>query len=353
MGEGIQTRRAPSMADVARHAGVALGTVSNVLNAPEKVSEKTRQRVLDSVKTLGFVRNQVARTLAAGRTDIFGFVVVDIGNSFFVDIARGAEEAAVENKYKLLLANSDVDLTRQDLYLDLFDETRVNGLLLAPLDAPLDGADKVRGHGRPVVLVNWPGKEGQYCGVTVDEEHGGYAAARHLIEQGCRRILYTGGPLTLTAVRQRLSGAQRAVRDSEAAVQLEFLETRRLTVSAGLDVGRGIAEREPKDRPDGIFAAADALASGCAQALIYAGLSVPQDVAIIGYDNNHFTADHVVPISTVGQPGHEMGRIALELLIEEVTDPSHEHRTVVLEPVLIARTSTDRSSRAGAFQSAR
>lgn len=328
------------MSDVARHAGVALGTVSNVLNAPEKVSEKTRERVHRAVEELGFVRNQVARTLAAGSADLFGFVIVDIGNSFFVDIARGAEQSAVENQYKLLLANSDVDLVRQNLYLDLFNESRVSGILLAPLDAPLDAAARVRNRGCPVVLVNWPGTDGESCGVTVDEEYGGYLATQHLLEQGRRRILFAGGPFSLTAVRERYEGAKRAIAESKLDAHLELLETTRLTVPAGLDVGRGLVSRPVDERPDGIFAAADALAAGCAQALIYAGVSVPKEIAIIGYDDNHFTADHVVPISTVGQPGHEMGKIALEMLIDEVRNQDHVHRTVVLQPSLLARAST-------------
>lgn len=332
------------MSDVARHAGVALGTVSNVLNAPEKVSEKTRERVHRAVAELGFVRNQVARTLAAGSADLFGFVIVDIGNSFFVDIARGAEQSAVQNHYKLLLANSDVDLVRQNLYLDLFNESQVSGILLAPLDAPLDAAVRVRDRGCPVVLVNWPGQDGVCCGVTVDEEYGGYLATRHLLEQGRRRILFAGGPFSLTAVRERYEGAKRAIAESQLDAHLELVETTRLTVPAGLDVGRSLVSRPAEEKPDGIFAAADALAAGCAQALIYGGVSVPKEIAIIGYDDNHFTADHVVPISTVGQPGHEMGKIALEMLIDEVKNPDHLHRTVVLQPNLLARASTMRDA---------
>jgi LacI family transcriptional regulator len=331
----------PSMADVARHAGVALGTVSNVINNPAKVAEGTRLRVLESIAALGFVRNNLARSLAAGSANTLGFVIVDIGNSLFVDIARGAQKAVEERDMKLLLANSDVDLASQDAYLDLFDEARVSGILLAPLDAPLDGAAKVRSHGRAVVLVNWPGEPGESCGVVVDEELGGYLATRHLLDSGRSRLLFAGGPLTLHAVEQRYAGARRAVEEAGGAATLELLETDRLTVPAGLGVGHEIAGRPADERPDGIFASADALASGCVQALIYGGINVPGDIAVIGYDNNHFAADSVVPISTIGQPGIEMGRIAAGLLLEE-THPSepHRHRTVVTVPSLIVRAST-------------
>jgi LacI family transcriptional regulator len=340
--EGGRARSAaPSMVDVARHAGVSLGTVSNVINSPSKVAPSTLDRVRASIDALGFVRNNLARTLAAGQADTLGFVIVDLGNSLFVDIARGAQEASGEHGMKLLLANSDVDQVAQDSYLDLFDEARVGGVLLAPLDGPLDAADRVRSHGRPVVLVNAPDPQSDTCGVVVDEELGGFLAARHLLESGRRRLAYAGGPLTLHAVAQRHEGARRAVAEFGNGATLELIETAKLTIAEGLRLGTAISERSPADRPDAIVSAADALASGSVQALIYAGIRVPDDLAIIGYDNNHFASDSVVPISTIGQPGHEMGRIAAELLLEEIRSPDgHEHRTITLRPELIVRAST-------------
>lgn len=332
---------APSMQDVARHAGVSLGTVSNVINSPSKVSPATLTRVRASISELGFVRNNLARSLAAGRADTLGFVIVDIGNSLFVDIARGAQETSAEHDMKLLLANSDVDLAAQDSYLDLFDEARVGGVLLAPLDGPLDAAARVRSHGRPVVLVNAPSPQNDCCGVVVDEELGGYLATHHLLETGRHRLVFAGGPLTLHAVEQRFSGARRAVAEFGHGATIELIETAKLTISAGLSLGRALAERPESQRPNGIVSAADALASGCMQALIYAGIQIPADIGIIGYDNNHFASDSVVPISTIGQPGHLMGRIATELLLEEIRlSPDHEHRTITVRPELFARAST-------------
>ena len=129
---------APRIQDVARHAGVAIGTVSNVLNNPEKVTDQTRLKVEAAIAELGFVRNSAARALAARRTDTVGLILIDIGNSLFVDIARGAESAASQAQLKLLLANSDSTRSKQDNYLELFDQARVAGVLLTPLEEPLD-----------------------------------------------------------------------------------------------------------------------------------------------------------------------------------------------------------------------
>lgn len=338
-----ERRGAPVMEDVARHAGVSLGTVSNVLNNPSIVSDRTRRRVEAAIAELGFRRNSVARSLAVGRADTIGFAIVDLANSFFIDIAKGVEELTDERGYRVLLANSDVDLGKQNSYLSLFEESRLAGALLAPLDAPLDAAAELRGRGLPIVCVNWPALNDNSCGVAVDEEYGGYVATRHLIEQGCRRLVFAGGPLRLSAVASRWAGAQRAVAEAGGA-EIRLVETDRLTVAAGLEVGHALAELDPADRPDGLVAAADALASGAVQALLYRGIDVPRDLLVIGYDNNHFAADHVIPISTVGQPGLEMGRIAAGLLLDEIEGvEGHEHRTVTLRPQLLVRTSTQRN----------
>ena len=149
-------RRSASMSDVAKRAGVALGTVSNALNQPEKLSEDTLKRVHLAIEELGFVRNRAARSLAAGTSNTIGFVLADLANSFFVDMARGAEEEAQKSKMTVLLANADIIVPKQKTYLALFDEERVAGILLAPIPGYVDGMPEVRAHGRSVVLLNEP-----------------------------------------------------------------------------------------------------------------------------------------------------------------------------------------------------
>lgn len=329
------------MADVARAAGVSTGTVSNVLNNPGIVKEATRRRVLSAVQELGFVLNGAARSLAAGTANTVGFVAVDLANSYFMDIAKGIEEEAIEGAgaYKVLLANSDVDPGRQRSYIRYFEESRASGVILAPLDGPLDEVRSVRARGTAVVHVNWPGLDTEACGVVVDEVLGGELSAQHLIETGRRRLAFIGGPLSLTAVRDRLEGARRAT--SAAGIDLEVIETPRLTVRGGVAVGDELVRRPPASRPDGIVAAADALASGIAQTLLLARIRIPEDIALVGYDDNHFADSATVALSTVGQPGEEMGRLSMRLLREELLTPSdHVHRTMVVAPRLIVRSSS-------------
>lgn len=335
-------RPRPVMADVARRAGVAIGTVSNVLNNPGLVADDTRERVLRAIEELGFVRNNAARSLVTGRADTVGFVIVDLGNSFFVDLARGVEEELDEHDIRLLLANSDVDLAKQDSYISVFEEAKVAGILLAPLDAPLDSARAARTRGMPVVHVNWPGDE-DACGVVVDEELGGYLAAEHLLDQGLRRLAFAGGPFSLSAVAQRHTGAQRAVAEV-AGARLETIETHSITVRGGYALGVEISSRPTAERPEGLVSAADALAAGAIQTMQLAGMRVPDDIAVVGYDDNHFAQDSSIPITSVGQPGHEMGRVAARVLYEEISSAAdHVHRTVTLKPTLFTRASSSRS----------
>ncbi|MDQ0409411.1 LacI family transcriptional regulator [Clavibacter michiganensis] len=311
-----------------------------MLNSPTAVRASTRERVLDAISTLGFVPNSTARSLAAGRGTAIGFIAVDLGNSYFLDISRGIEQEADALGRRVLLANSDVDLDKQTAHLELFEQARAAGIVLAPFDGPLDEVRTLRRRGTKVVFVNWPGVDGESCGVVVDEVLGGELSAQHLIDQGRTRLAFIGGPFSLTAVRDRFEGASRAVR-AAAGVTLELITTTKLTVPPGIAIGRELAARKPSARPDGIVSASDALAAGIVQSLVVEGVRVPEDVAIVGYDDNHFADSTLLPLSTVGQPGVEMGHRAMRLLAEEITAPTeHVHETVTLSPRLIVRASS-------------
>jgi LacI family transcriptional regulator len=306
------------------------------------VSEKTQKRVQVAIEQLGFVRNNAARSLAVGRSSTIGFVLTHLGNSFFVDIARGAEDEAAKTGHALLLADSDVDFRRQEAYLDVFDEARVAGILFAPMDSSLEGIDRVRRHGRKIVLVNYAGGRRDCCSVLVDDERGGYLAARHLIDLGRRKLVFAGGPEDLHAVNDRRRGAWRAVAETKGGVTLDFVAGSGLSAKEGRRIAGELVARGPGGMPDGIVAPSDRIAAGLVYELTGSyGLRVPHDVAVIGYDNNLFANDGNVPLSTVSQPGQEMGRVAARLLLDEIDHPgTHTHRTVLLEPAVIARQST-------------
>ncbi|MEL7974829.1 LacI family DNA-binding transcriptional regulator [Isoptericola sp. F-RaC21] len=341
-------RSSPSISDVARAAGVSMGTVSNVLNGTVRVTPATRSRVEAAIRELGFVRNGVARSLAAGRSSTLGFVIIDLANSYFLDIARGAEAEAGRAGLNLLLANSDMSEEKQRTYVDLFVEDRVAGILVAANHGSTQDLRR-SAPGVPLVVVDAPGDHADVCSVVPDNELGGYLAASHLIEHGRRRLLFAG-TTELVPVRDRLLGVERAVAE-HPGVLLEVEQTGNVQVEDGRRVGDDLVLRDPRERPDAVVAAADLLALGVLQSLLLSSsLRVPDDVAIIGYDDNRAAWDSAVPLSTVRQPGEAVGREAVRLLLEELaTGPErHPHRLVTCEPRLVVRASTVGGASAGA-----
>jgi LacI family transcriptional regulator len=335
-------RSAVTIKDVAERAGVSMGSVSTALNHPDRVTPSMRRRVQKAIDELGFVRNSAARSLAAGSSNTIGFVLVDLENSLFVDMARGAEAVAQEAGLFVVLANSDIDLAKQESYMNLFDEEGVAGMLVAPVAGHLAGMERARAHGREVVVLDAVPAMGGCCSVSSNNEHAGYLAARHLLELGRTRLAFAGGPTELGPVADRLNGARRAIAETGDSASLEYLASEEIQAPQGRTIGYELAARNPSEVPDGVIAAADLLAMGLLQALVDASdLRVPDDVAIIACDDNKAAYGSLIPISTVSLPGHQVGAAGMRLLVEELRSPdTHTHRTVILEPGLVAREST-------------
>jgi LacI family transcriptional regulator len=329
-----------SVKDVAARAGVSVGTVSNVMNRPEKVSAAVTERVQEAIDALGFVRNDAARQLRAGHSKSIGLIVLDVRNPFFTDLARGAEDQAALAGLSVILGNSDEKADREASYLDLFEEQRMHGVLISPFGDVTARLRRLHDRGIPAVLVDRTSADASYSSVSVDDVAGGGMAAEHLIALGRRAIAFVGGPEQIRQVADRLEGARRVVAE-HPGVSIEVIQTRALSVIEGREAGNAILAREPADRPDAIFAANDLIAMGVLQALNMQGaLHVPRDIALIGYDDIDFASASVVPLSSIRQPSALIGKTAVEILIEEANDPTLRPRQVVFHPELIIRAST-------------
>jgi LacI family transcriptional regulator len=332
----------PGIRDVARYAEVSVGTVSNVLNYPHKVSEATITKVQDAIDALGFVRNYVASSLAAGSSSTIGLVLIGISNTLFVDVARGAQKGALAQGMNLLITTSEDDVAQQEAHLDYFDGTRVAGILFAPSVDSRIPISSVRTHRRPTVLINRDTEPRVHCSVIVDNEHVGYIAARHLIELGRTRIAFVAGRDYMQPVQLRRVGVLRAIAEENGRVSLEEITTSDLNHPGGSVAGRELAARPPEARPDGVIAVTDLLGMAVIQELTAASISVPNEVAVIGCDYNSAAWGGAIPLTTIRLRGFDMGIEAARLLIDEIsTSPDeHEHKTVVLEPSLLVRQST-------------
>jgi LacI family transcriptional regulator len=341
-------RRTVGIKDVAREAGVSVGTVSNVINRPDAVARATRERVQEVVRRLGYVRSESARQLRVGASRIVGLLVLDMGNPFFVDVARGAERAARAAGLGVMVCNSGNSPDEESEYLSMFVEQRVRGVLVTPADPAGRELELLRRHGSPFVVVDAIVDDerggGGACSVSVDDVAGGEMAVAHLIAQGHRSIAFVSGiGHERPQIRDRWAGACRAVAAAglPPSTVLE-IPTDRLDVSAGADaVARLIAL---SNRPTAIFCANDMLALGVLQALFAVGIKVPEEMALVGYDDIQFAAAAAVPLTSVRQPAAEMGRIAAEMLVSESADDhdaeEHVHRHIVLQPELAARASS-------------
>jgi len=333
--------KTPSVKDVAAAAGVSLGTVSNVMNRPEVVSTRTRERVERAMAELGFVRNESARQLRAGTSRTLAYVMLDGSNPFFHDVAQGIESAAEDADLSLFICNSNSRAEREEVHLDRLLQQRVQGILITPVNPDAPYFDELARRGVPLVIVDRVRGDGGCCSVAVDDVLGGRIAVEHLVEQGHRRVAFIGGPESIGQVRERLQGAREIWAElGLPADDLVSLPTEALTVAEGRSAGERLTGLPARRRPTAAFCANDLLALGLLQQSIGAGRRVPEDLAIVGFDDIEFAGAAAVPLTSVRQPRQELGRAAAQLVLDEATNPDHRHQQLLFTPELVARAST-------------
>lgn len=337
----MNTQPRLSMRDVADLARVSIGTVSNVVNNPDRVLPATRERVQEAIRELGWTPNQQAQALRAGRSRTIGLAVMDVANPFFADVLRGAQARLEEAGYNATIGDFDNRPEREAAVLRSFRDQRVRGVVLGPIAALPPEVEALHRARIPTVLVDRAGGEA-CCTVGVDDVEGGRIAAQHLLDQGHRRLAFVGGPPTLAQVRDRREGTERAA--AAAGADLLIVPVATLDFAAGRSAAEHLAALPASERPTGIFCANDLIAIGLLQGLVAAHLRVPQEVAIVGYDDIEFASATTVPLSSVAQPRRDLGRAAAELLLQELADHDagvpHEHRTISYTPTLVVRSSS-------------
>lgn len=287
------------------------------------------------------------RTRRGTRARVLGLAVMDLANPFFADVLHAMAGAAAEAGYAVRMGDSGGDLGREAAHLRSFESQRVHGVLLAPIGEISEQVERLRQRGIPVVLVDRAGSDPGSCSVAVDDVEGGRLAVAHLTEHGHRRIAFVGGPGSLHQVRDRLLGAKLASAGYGDQLRLRTVLTTVLDVAAGRKAAGGLVALPAHERPTAVFAANDLLAIGLLQGLVAAGLQVPGDIALVGYDDIDLASSAAVPLTTVRQPRAELGRRATELLLAEMADATagvgheHEHRQIRFSPELVPRDSSN------------
>ncbi len=326
--------------DVAKMARVSTGTVSNVLNRPDIVAEDTRQRVLEAVESTGFIRNTQAYQLRGGRSHTVGVVVLDVSNPFFTEMFRGAESRLQIEGYVLMLGSTDDSIEREANFVRAMEEHRVEGVLITPAAADLVSLSGLKTRGVPTVLLDRKATADEFCSVTVDDVRGGELAARHLFDTGHTNVVFINGPTTIRQCRDRRQGVRKAARAVAKVVNVEVgeLSVAALTVRHGEEVVDRIMSMSP--RPTAVMCANDLLALGVLRGLAVRGVRVPDDLAVVGYDDLIFGSMLSPALTSVRQPAFELGVAAAQLLLDEVNNPEHRHREVRFEPELVVRASS-------------
>lgn len=341
----------PNIHDVAKAAGVSAGTVSNVLNRPSYVNRETRERVLQAIEELGFYPARRKRQFRPGRVKTLGVALANLGNPFFVDVALGAEEAATEHKSGVVFCNSSYDAVREAQNLDMLVQQRVQGIIIAPVDEDSPRLEALVDRGVPMVFVDRVADGRDYWSVTVDDFRGGQLSCQHLIDLGHRRLAFVGHPEKSPKVRQRLDGATDAAGKASATVKLEVISVKSWTIEAGQRAGQALAARPPAARPTAVICANDMVALGLMQQVLRAGLSVPGDLSIVGYDDLEWAAAATIPLTTVRQPRRLLGRTAVQLLLQRLDGIPGEapsaNRIVLLPDLLVRESTGPRTARPG------
>lgn len=327
--------------EVAKRAGVSLGTVSNVLNHPEIVAPETLQKVQQAIDEIGFVRNGSARQLRVGSSQHIGLIVLDVANPFFTEVARGVEDLANQAGYIVILCNSDDSVEKENHYLHVLEEQRTQGVLITPVQNDARYLQRLRQHGIAVVLLDRPSRIKDLCSVAVDDVQGGELATSHLLEAGHTRIGFVHGPLSIRQVADRKRGVIRAVKTAGLDPESTIVDIAAHAQSARAGEERVEQLLSVKSRPTAVFCTNDLLALGLMRGLIKHGISIPGDMALVGYDDVEFASVLSTPLTSIRQPKYELGRAAAELLLDEAQNPtSHQHKHIVYLPELIVRESS-------------
>jgi DNA-binding LacI/PurR family transcriptional regulator len=327
------------MKEIARLAGVSLGTVSNVLSDLPTVREPLRVRVLEAVASLGYQPNQLARGLRRDKTNIIGMIISDVSNPFFSSVVKGAEDTAFKNGYRLFLCNSDNDFSKEEVYLRELQTYLPSGLII--MTSNINGspalADAYRQAGSAVVYVDrlpplWTGDT-----VTSRNEQGAYDATRHLIQLGHKRLAMITGSAARTNSEERVRGFRRALKEARLTVSPEYIQGGFFEKESGYQKAKLLLNMIP--RPTAIFAANDLMAFGALAAIRDMGLQCPGDVSVVGFDNLDLTEVVTPPLTSVDQSGYQLGAVAAQVIADRIGGDTKSKRAHILPTVLKIRAS--------------
>ena len=331
-----------TLSDIAKDLNISVVTVSKALRNKGRISARTRSRVLKRAKELDYRPNWVARSLVTRRTYTVGLLLPDFTHPFFADIAKTIAETVRSRGYHVIISYFEEDPDLERVEADSLLARRVDGLILASSQSPdrLELFEELRSRKMPLVLIDRPIEGVRASFVGVDNEAVGKLATTHLIERGCRRIAHLRGPKIGLAAK-RLSGYTASLKKNRLTAPPGYVVDAGFQDHSGYQAMKKLLAAGPP--PDGVFCYNDPVAIGAMKALREAGLRVPEDVAVVGAGNVHYSDALAVPLTTIDQKTREIGARAAELLLEQIgSKRAVRPEKILIVPELVARKSTQR-----------
>ncbi|MCS3843131.1 LacI family DNA-binding transcriptional regulator [Microbacterium sp. AK031] len=309
-----------SVKDVAAAAGVSSSTVSNFLNHPHMLGESTREKVRAAIEQLRFVPNESARQLRAGSSKAVALILLDAWLPYFNELSRGVEEVVREGGWSLFFSNSNRDSAQELRNIEMFEKHRVQGIIISPLGDVVPRLEQLADRGIRSVTIGPAHASTTVASALFDDRGGGRLAGEHLVALGRDRITFVGDPERIVQTAERLAGLEDAV--TGTGTRVSVVPTRGLSIEDGLEAAASVLTLPTDERPNAIFAANDMVAIGVLTGLLRHGVSVPREIALVGFDDVEQAHQSLVPLTSVRQPGYELGRAAGEMLLEQLTDPA-------------------------------
>jgi LacI family transcriptional regulator len=330
-------KRNITIVDVAKESGVSYSTVSRVLNGFDYVKDDTRQRVMDAVDKLGYVANLQARGLAGGKTNIIGLLVPGLDNGYIGEVVRGIDEALYRANYNMMLYTTHRYQGKEAEYVKSISSGMTDGLLLIVPLTETEYLTQLQGIKFPYVLIDQTDKSGRSSIVDSTNWQGAYDATTYLINMGHRQIAYITGLMALNSAIERFEGYKAALADHHIPLRDDYVLHGDFYHQSGYE-SAGVFLQNP-ERPTAILCGNDTMAIGAMESIRNHGLSIPDDISIIGFDDIPQTLMTYPRLTTVRQSLDQMGRVAVQLLLEQMRDPEHPIRHITLATELIERES--------------
>ena len=325
-----------TMKDIARLAQVSTSTVSHVINGSRFVSDEIREKVMRIVVELNYTPSYIARSLKVKATKTIGLLVTATNNPFFSEVMAGVEQYCQKNQYNLIIATTGGDAKRLQQNLQTLIHKQVDGVLLMCGDSRFQ-ADMELTVSLPLVVMDWWFTELNADKILDNSEHGGYLATKSMVDAGHQKIGIITGNLRKSVAKNRLQGYKKALSEANIVLNPDWI------VESHFDFEGGIVGTQKllslSDRPTAIFCCSDTIAIGAYQAIQNQGLRIPQDISIMGYDDIELARYLFPSLSTISQPKAELGKLAVETLLQRIQEPNENYRTLVLEPTCILRES--------------